>query len=241
MAAEERPEIAYLAGQPTLLAGKAVALKEKPEPTAEEPRRWDYAFESIVKQVSRIDPDLGADLEAFKDIYDEAFRRAKAYLEVPFMGREPREGHFGVDVLLPQDFGLSSWRWTPSATGERNLWELTAAVSPSTEARAEAVFVFHRFVSFDTTLPIRSLKYTISTTEYPWYAIEPIPMLVRKDTPVKIIPLHAERAAIFLPPGLSFLPKGYITDTVECELAPFGLVFGHYRYISVLKASSRGP
>lgn len=217
---------------------------------------WNRDFDLLVTELSGlVDPGLGMDLLKEKTFYQAGAEVAKGYFNgIPFGGLKVSTGQFGFRLIGPQDLCTSATSDTPAMYS----WRQTVATGASTTAKtyvignsgadayiqnvamSSAVMAFHRLISWIPAPRITALAFTINEYPYAPYNTDLFSKVGKEGKLFKVIPMPGR---VLLHPGGRFHIDAYFdlqggasapsgASNIDVELAPFGLVFGHYNYLA---------
>ena len=182
--------------------------------------------------------------------------------KAPFGGLKSATGQFGFRLVTPQDLKQGAgattpalYSWVQTATmvvsarsyadwGASGMIGLSAAANPiyvSSLANKQEVLAFHRLVSYKPSPRIIHVEFNINDYPYVPYAVEPYSKITKENKLFKIIPMPGR--VILHPGGKMYITLWFDTetgpvtppavrDTIDVEIALFGLVFGQYDYLA---------
>jgi len=231
-----------------LMAGTARTLEQvdlKPDDLV----IFNRDFDLLVKELSKVDPELGHNLGLEKEFYLGVNQIAKGYFnEKPFGGLKASTGQYGMNFIAPQNLksasaGTSpfyySWAQTLSVTASGTSQYIlgtsaTAECYASAESEKKEVIGFHAFLSYKPDPKLILLHLEVNDYPYAPWSVEPTAKITKAEKLFKILPIPGR---IILHPGGKFALQGFFdigrapTSTavsVDVEICPFGLCFAEY-------------
>jgi len=232
-----------------LMAGTA-RLLEQVVATPVDIEVFNRDFDLLVKELSKVDPELGYNLGLEKEFYSGVNQIAKAYFNMkPFGGLKSSTGQYGMNIITPQNLRNSFGGGTPFyynwvktlsvASGGTEAYILgtsaTAQCYASAENEKKEVIGFHAFLSYKPDPKLIMLHMEVNDYPYAPWGVEPYAKITKAEKLFKILPIPGR---VILHPGGKFALKGYFdvrssvtlaADVdVDVEIAPFGLTFAEY-------------
>ena len=237
-----------------LMAGTAKSLDQK-ELAAEDLKIFNRDFDHLVKNLLRIDDELGRNLADEKEFYLGVNQIAKGYFDKPFGGLKCSTGQYGMDIIYPQilkdaasgtQTNFHSWRRTVTTdTGDSDA-DILGGSTGSAWAYAEStseektVIAFHTFISYMPDPRLISLEMNVNDYPYTLWSVEPFAKIAKPDKLFKLLPMPGR---VIIHPGGKFYVRGWfdmqlktiplLTSNIDVELAPFGLCFAEYSQLAV--------
>jgi len=233
-----------------LMAGGARSLEQKVL-TPDDQAIWNRDFTWLVAQLTKLDPDVGAEMAGEARFYEAIAQVAKGYFnDKPFGGFKCATGQFGMNLIAPQHLAEDA-----SGTKEYYSWQQTVTLDSAdsdadilggstsskelfaeTSAEEKEVIAFHTLISYKPDPRIIALEIKINDYPYPLFVVEPFAKINKPDKLFKFIPLPGR---IVLHPGGKFYIRGWFdvqtgltapsgTPSIDIEVGQFGLVFAEY-------------
>jgi len=234
-----------------LIAGGARSLEQKAL-TPDDQAIWNRDWTWLVTQLTKLDPDIGAEMAAEARFYEAIAQVAKGYFnDKPFGGLKCATGQFGMQMIAPQHLGSNAtgtkkfydWRQTvaiDSDNTDANLLGGTTSTAYDLYAESSAeekeVIAFHTLISYKPDPRIIALEIKVNDYPYPLQIVECFSKITKPNKLFKFLPLPGR---IVLHPGGKFYIRGWFdlqrgttapsgTLNIDVEIAPFGIVFAEY-------------
>ena len=238
-----------------LIAGTVRSLEQKPLVPADM-EVFDRDFDWIVKNLNKVDRELGTEFAGEKDFYLAACQVAKGYFnDKPFGGLKSSSGQFGMNMIAPQHLKsaasgtLKYYDWSQTITTDSAdtdadiLGGSTGSVDLYAESTAEEkeVIAFHTLISYKPSPRVIALEVKVNDVPYPPHVVDIFSRIEKPDKLFKFLPLPGR---IVIHPGGKFYIRGWFdcrrgataptgTQNIDIEIAPFGLTFAEYAQFAI--------
>jgi len=236
-----------------IMAGTARAFEQK-ELTETDRRIFNRDFDMLVAKLVKVDAELGESLKDEKDFYLGVAQIAKGYFnEKPFGGLKSATGQFGMCLLYPQNLKdaasgtqTNNHSWTRTLTTDSSDTDADIFGSSSAPLYAESTAEEREVIAWHTLLSYkpdpRLILIELNVNDYPYtpWSVEPFAKISKADKLFKLLPMPGR---VILHPGGKFYMRGWFdlmvntapsgTNSIDVELALFGLTFAEYAQLAV--------
>lgn len=147
-----------------------------------------------------------------EDLVLEVVRVVKRHAERPYQGRAAEGNGVIIDILTPQDFGMTSWFQNIAATGEVPYIQSSSTPGNPMTIHENAGFVIFGYTNLLPTPRSQAIKYQKQTRTIPY-----------KQLPFYLFNIVPEQTPIQVLPESDILATVYYSDTGLDGLVPLGV------------------
>lgn len=212
------------------LFGEAKEIPYKPL-TPDEEAIFDSDWNTILDNLSRLDPEIADWFDSQRKFYKIAAGIAKATFSgsTVFGGLNPSSGQFGFQLIFPRAFiGANTWVKTISSAGWNDMFGSSSSpITGSTTSGQQRMYYYQGWLIYYGIKPV-AWRLHHGAKDYPVFYVEPQMKIPKTD---KYITLLKSYNNILVTPTGSHYIRMLFLETGEIEIQPLGLIYAEYDYL----------